>query len=92
MRPASAGTQYHLASLTKPFAAVLLLQLVNEGRLRLEQPVADVYGPEAAERNSRRTLSYRVSCHNPNARYTIHIAARDRYAHRRSVTLRKRCN
>lgn len=40
-RPSTPGTLYHLASLTKPFAAVVLMQLVNEGRLRLEQPVAE---------------------------------------------------
>jgi len=39
--PATVGTLYHLASLTKPFAAAILMQLVAEGKLRLEQPVAD---------------------------------------------------
>jgi len=39
-RPAAPDTVYHLASLTKPFAAAVLLQLVGEGRLRLEAPAA----------------------------------------------------
>lgn len=39
--PATTGTLYHLASLTKPFAAAVLMQLVAEGRLKLEQPAAD---------------------------------------------------
>jgi len=39
--PATVATLYHLASLTKPFAAAILMQLVAEGKLRLEQPVAD---------------------------------------------------
>lgn len=40
-RPSTPGTLYHLASLTKPFAAVIIMQLVSEGRLRLEQPVSE---------------------------------------------------
>lgn len=39
--PVTPETRFHLASLTKPFAAVLVLQLVAEGKLRLEQPVTD---------------------------------------------------
>jgi CubicO group peptidase (beta-lactamase class C family) len=42
-RPAADTTVYHLASLTKPFASVILLQLVNEGKVSLDDPVAD-YG------------------------------------------------
>jgi CubicO group peptidase (beta-lactamase class C family) len=42
-KPATADTVYHLASLTKPFAATVLLQLVQEGRLNLDSPVSD-YG------------------------------------------------
>ena len=40
-RPASPDTLYHLCSLTKPYAAVLLLQLVQEARLDLGAPAAD---------------------------------------------------
>lgn len=42
-RPAADTTVYHLASLTKPFAAVMLMQLVNEGRISLDDPVSQ-YG------------------------------------------------
>jgi CubicO group peptidase (beta-lactamase class C family) len=35
------STAFHLASLTKPFASVILLQLVDEGRLTLSSPVSD---------------------------------------------------
>jgi CubicO group peptidase (beta-lactamase class C family) len=35
---ATPETVYHLCSLTKPFAAVVLLQLVEEGKLDLESP------------------------------------------------------
>jgi CubicO group peptidase (beta-lactamase class C family) len=39
--PVTAETVFHLASLTKPFAAAIVLQLVDEGRLSLDAPVAD---------------------------------------------------
>jgi CubicO group peptidase (beta-lactamase class C family) len=42
-RLASDTTTYHFASLTKPFAAAILLQLVDEGKITLDDPVAD-YG------------------------------------------------
>ena len=34
-------TSFHLASLTKPFAATILMQLVQEGKLSLDAPVAN---------------------------------------------------
>jgi len=37
--PATENTLYRLASVTKPFAAVLLLQLVDQGRLDLDAPM-----------------------------------------------------
>jgi CubicO group peptidase (beta-lactamase class C family) len=40
-RPVTAETPFHLASLTKTFASTLLLQLVEQGKLDLEQPVSD---------------------------------------------------
>jgi len=40
--PASADTVYHLASVTKPYAATVVLQLVEEGKLNLDQPVAEL--------------------------------------------------
>lgn len=45
--PATPETVYHLASLTKPFAATVLLQLVEEGRLNLDAPVSE-FGIELA--------------------------------------------
>lgn len=41
--PATPDTPYHLASVTKPIAATLLMQLVEEGSLSLDDPVTD-YG------------------------------------------------
>jgi CubicO group peptidase (beta-lactamase class C family) len=42
-RAATPETVYHLASLTKPFAATVIMQLVEGGMLDLETPVSD-YG------------------------------------------------
>lgn len=42
-RSADDTTAYHLASLTKPFASTLMLQLVQEGRVSLDDPVSS-YG------------------------------------------------
>jgi CubicO group peptidase (beta-lactamase class C family) len=39
-RPAADTTVYQLASLTKPFAATVLLQLVEEGKVSLDDPVS----------------------------------------------------
>ena len=38
--PATPTTVYHMASLTKPVAATILLQLVEEGKLSLDDPVS----------------------------------------------------
>lgn len=38
--PATPHTPYHLASLTKTFASTVVLQLVEEGRVSLEDPVS----------------------------------------------------
>ena len=38
-QPVTPDTIFHLASLTKPFAAVVLLQLVEAGPLDLDTPV-----------------------------------------------------
>src|SRR5688572_2556787 len=38
--PATADTVYHLASVTKTFTAILVLQLVEQGKLDLEEPAS----------------------------------------------------
>lgn len=42
-RPTTETTCFHLASLTKPFGSIILMQLVEEGLVDLDDPVAD-YG------------------------------------------------
>jgi CubicO group peptidase (beta-lactamase class C family) len=38
--PATPETPYHLASVTKPFAATVIMQLVEDGKLSLDDPVS----------------------------------------------------
>ncbi|UCC71470.1 MAG: beta-lactamase family protein [Gemmatimonadota bacterium] len=42
-RPATPTTPYHLASLTKPFAATIVMQLIEDGLVDLDDPVSQ-YG------------------------------------------------
>src|SRR5688572_21406494 len=38
--PATPGTLFHLASITKTFAAEMIMQLVEQGKLDLDEPVS----------------------------------------------------
>jgi len=70
-RPASDTTVYHFASLTKPFASAILLQLSEEGRISLDDPVAD-YGivlPSPGVIRIRHLLSH-TSSGMPGTRYS----------------------
>ena len=40
--PAAANTPYHIASLSKPFAAAVLMKLVEKGLLNLDDAMADL--------------------------------------------------
>lgn len=40
--PATENTPYHIASLTKPFAAAIIMQLVEAGQLHLDDEMADI--------------------------------------------------
>lgn len=57
--PATADTLYHLASVTKTFTAVLVHQLVEQGKLGLDEPVAR-YSPEFKDNGAqvRHVLSH----------------------------------
>lgn len=72
-RLAADTTVYHLASLTKPFAATVLLQLVQEGTVSLDHPVS-MYGisltsPPGTVIRVRHLLSH-TSEGTPGARYS----------------------
>jgi CubicO group peptidase (beta-lactamase class C family) len=66
-------TPYHLASLTKPVAATIIMQLVEEGALDLEDPVAK-YGVELESPEVIRVkhLMSMTSEGNPGERYNYH--------------------
>jgi len=68
--PATPETPYHLASVTKTFAAVVIMQLVQEGKLSLEDPVSR-YGVKLPEGNAIlvRHLMSHTSEGTPGARY-----------------------
>ena len=58
--PAKPETPYHLASVTKTFAALIVMQLVQEGKLSLEDPVSR-YGvnlPEGEGVKGRHLMSH----------------------------------
>lgn len=68
--PATAETPYHLASVTKPFAALVVMQLAQDGKLSLDDPVSR-YGvslPEGDTVKVRHLLSH-TSALAPGALY-----------------------
>jgi CubicO group peptidase (beta-lactamase class C family) len=56
--PAAPETNYRIASLTKPVASTLLMQLVEQGKLDLDEPMAK-YSPEFRERFGGRSITVR---------------------------------
>jgi len=68
--PAAPETPYHLASVTKTFAAMIVMQLIQEGKLRLDDPVSR-YGvnlPEGDKVLVRHLMSH-TSEGTPGQRY-----------------------
>src|ERR1051325_4177425 len=68
--PATEHTAYHLASLTKTFASTIVMQLVQEGKVSLDDPVCD-YGITLESKGVirvRHLLSH-TSEGNPGERY-----------------------
>jgi CubicO group peptidase (beta-lactamase class C family) len=68
--PATEHTPYHLASLTKTFASTILMQLVQEGKIKLDDPVSK-YGVtlESAGVIRVRHLMSHTSEGNPGEQY-----------------------
>jgi CubicO group peptidase (beta-lactamase class C family) len=68
--PATPETTYHLASVTKPFAALVIMQLVQDSKLSLDDPVSR-YGvtlPEGDAVTVGHLMSH-TSAGTPGARY-----------------------
>jgi CubicO group peptidase (beta-lactamase class C family) len=72
-RPAADTTVYHLASLTKPFFSTVLLQLVEEERVSLDDPVSmygiHITGPPGTVIRVRHLLSH-TSEGTPGSRFS----------------------
>src|SRR5687767_6141133 len=69
--PATEHTAYHLASLTKTFASTILMQLVQEGKIKLDDPVSK-YGITLESNGviKVRHLFSHTSEGNPGERYS----------------------
>src|SRR5688572_32554789 len=69
--PATEHTPYHLASLTKTFASTILMQLVQEGKIKLDDPVSK-YGINLESEGVIRVrhLFSHTSEGNPGERYS----------------------
>jgi CubicO group peptidase (beta-lactamase class C family) len=69
--PATEHTSYHLASLTKTFASTILMQLVQEGKINLDDPVSK-YGITLESNGVIRVkhLFSHTSEGNPGERYS----------------------
>src|SRR5687768_2403493 len=68
--PATEHTPYHLASLTKTFASTILMQLVQDGKIKLDDPVSKYGINEESEGVIRvRHLFSHTSEGNPGEQY-----------------------
>ncbi|HET8677447.1 MAG TPA: serine hydrolase [Blastocatellia bacterium] len=69
--PATEHTSYHLASLTKTFASTIVMQLVEEGKVKLDDPVSK-YGVQLESEGVIRVkhLLSHTSEGNPGERYS----------------------
>ena len=85
-RPAADTTVYHLASLTKPFASVMLLQLVNEGKISLDDPVSQ-YGITLSSSGTIR-VRHLLSHTSEQAPGSVYRYNGDRFAYLDSVFAR----
>jgi CubicO group peptidase (beta-lactamase class C family) len=67
-RSPDADTRYRLASVTKPFTAVAIFQLVDAGKIKLEDP-ARQYCPELSALNGTPTIRHLLA-HQSGIRHT----------------------
>lgn len=84
--PATPDTLYHIASLTKTFAATLIMQLVEQGKLDLNEPMSH-YSTEYTDDQARiKHLLSHTSEGTPGDRYRY---SGDRYARLTAVIEKK---
>lgn len=82
--PATENTAYHIASLTKPFSAALIMQLVEEGRFTLDTPIKDIL-KKAFIFRKQNFLGYEELCE----KIIIHYRSlQDYHCREKQITLR----
>src|SRR6185436_18270197 len=80
--PATPDTLYHIASVTKTFTAILVLQLVEQGKLDLDAPVSR-YVPEIQDDRIRiKHLLSHTSEGTPGERFNYNP---DRFEHLKAI-------
>ncbi|HEU5182170.1 MAG TPA: serine hydrolase [Candidatus Polarisedimenticolia bacterium] len=84
--PASADTLYHIASLTKTFAATLVMQLVEQGKLDLDEPMSRYSGDFKDDSVRIKHLLSHTSQGTPGERYQY---SGDRYDYLTAVIEKK---
>ena len=60
--PNETDTKFQIASLTKSFTAMLIMQLVNEGKLDLQKPIS-AYLPDYPEENANKINIHQLLTH-----------------------------
>mgnify|MGYP006270615933 CR=1 FL=1 len=81
-QPMALDTRFRLASITKAFTSVLVMQLIEEGKLSPESTVAEVL-PELEVKRARKITVHDLLLHTsglpnePDALYQERLAARD---------------
>lgn len=75
--PANMETKYRIGSITKMFTAVMIFQLIEEGKLGLDTPLARYFPqlPNAAKITIREMLCHRSGLHNftKDSLYTTYL-------------------
>src|SRR5436189_5819968 len=66
-QPLTAETKYRISSITKTFTAVMIFQLVEEGKLKLTETLDKFFPqiPNAAKITIAQILAHRRGMHNP---------------------------
>ena len=82
---ATPQTVYHLASLTKPFAATIVMQLIEENKLTLETPISD-YGIQLSAQGVIR-VKHLLSHTSEGVPGTSYRYSGDRYSYLDAVIL-----
>jgi CubicO group peptidase (beta-lactamase class C family) len=84
--PATADTPYNIASLTKPFAAAILMKLVEEGKLNLNDKMAAILKDTQFRYDKRTIDGYKKACQE------IKTASRDTTFEYAFLLKNYRCN